>query len=515
MKRIFSFFPIIGLILSLGACASSAAPVAQAAPVAAPALPALTADVRITVLHTNDMHSRAVESKTEIGYSRIATLAADFKKSNPNTLIIDAGDAFHGLPFANLEQGASIVKLMNAVGYDYMTTGNHDYNYGQARLLELEKQASFKILAANVYKNGARLFTPYVVRDLGGVRVAIFGLATPETAYKTDPKGIEGIVFNNPIIESKLVLGELKGKYDVLILIAHLGVDASSEFTSVKVAEAVPQIDLVIDGHSHSSLATEALANDSSALIAQADSNGTSLGVVELVVGKDRKVASRTARTITLATNPVIASDPKVKALADEITAAQAPMLAVKVGSTAVALEGKREIVRVSETNLGKLIANGMRAATGADVAFINGGGIRDSIPVGDITKKSIFTVQPFGNLIWTTVIKGSEFDKILENSVGKLPAADGRFAHWANLSYTLDASKPVGDRASDIKVGGIPVEANKDYTLALLNFEFNGGDEYTMFKGKPYKEFPSDAEMTMAYIQKLGTVTADNIELK
>jgi 5'-nucleotidase/UDP-sugar diphosphatase len=503
MKRFLSLVLALSLASVLGVTAAGAAPAA------------LPGDVHITILHTNDMHARAIEGKAEIGYSRIATLVADAKAANPNTLVLDAGDALHGLPFANLEQGASIVKLMGASGYDYMTTGNHDYNYGLARLLELQKQASFKILAANVYKDGQRVFTPWVIRDIGGVRVAIYGLATPETAYKSDPKGFEGVAFNNPIVESNIVMAELKGKYDVLIALVHLGIDDSSEFTSAKLAAALPQIDVVIDGHSHSSLAAEILKNASNALIVSADSYGTSLGVVELTIGADRKVAARVARTITLATNPTIASNPAVKAMADAIVAAQGPMLDVKVGASAVALEGKREIVRVSETNLGKLIANGMRAATGADVAFINGGGIRDSIPAGDITKRQLFTVQPFGNLIWTTVVKGSEFKAILENSVGKLPAADGRFAHWANLTYALDAAKSVGDRTSNVAIGGVPVDPAKSYVLALLNFEFNGGDEYTMFKGKAYKEFPSDAEMTMAYLKKLGTVTADNIELK
>jgi 5'-nucleotidase / UDP-sugar diphosphatase len=493
------------------ALALSIALVAQAAP----ALPALAADVRLTFLHTNDMHARAVESKTEIGYSRIASLVSDFKAQNPNTLVIDAGDAFHGLPFANLEQGASIVKLMNAVGYDYMAPGNHDFNYGQARLLELEKQATFKVLAANIYKDGKRLFAGNDIKSIGGLRVAFFGLATPETVYKSDPRNTAGLSFKDPISEAKQVVSELKGQYDVLVCVCHLGIDASSEVTSVKVAEAVPQIDLVIDGHSHSSLAATTLANDSGALVVSADSYGTSLGVAELLVGKDRKIVSRTARTITLATNPSIPSDAKVKAVADGIVAAQGAMLDVKVGATSVALEGKREIVRTSETNLGRLIANGMKYATGADIAFINGGGIRDSIPAGDITKKQIFTVQPFGNLIWTTTVKGSELDAIIEHGVGKLPAPDGRFPHFAGLTYALDASKPVGDRVSDIEVGGQAIDPDKDYSFALLNFEFAGGDEYTMFKGKSYKEFPSDAEMTMAYIQKLGTVTADNIELK
>lgn len=505
MKRLLTLAMIVGLVISaIGfASAAPAAPAALAKPVA------------ITILHTNDMHARAVESKTELGYSRIATLVAQARAENPYTLVIDAGDAFHGLPFANLERGASIVKLMNAVGYDYMTPGNHDFNYGKDRLQELDTQSTFKILAANIYMGADRLFKAYDIKDFGGLRVAVFGLATPETVYKSDPKNTEGLKFTNPIDEAKKVVAELAGKADFVICISHLGIDKSSEFTSDMVVEKVPGIDVLIDGHSHSSLAAEVVENGSKALVASADSYGVSLGVVKVVVGKDRKVVERTASTINLTTNPSIASNPAVKAIADDIAKSQDALYAVKVGSTAVALEGKREIVRVSETNLGKLIANGMRYATGADFAFINGGGIRDSIPAGDITKKLIFTVQPFGNLVWTTTVKGSEIDAIVEHGVGKLPAADGRFPHWANLTYALDAAKAAGDRVSDIKIGGVAVDPNKSYTLALLNFEFNGGDEYKMFAGKTYKEFPSDAEITMAYIQKLGTVTADNIEMK
>jgi 5'-nucleotidase / UDP-sugar diphosphatase len=506
MKRLLSLVLAVSLTLVLGAVAAGAAP---------PSLPLLPADVSITILHTNDMHSRAIESKSELGYSRIATLVSGFRAANPNTLVLDAGDAFHGLPFANLEQGASIVKLMNAVGYDYMTTGNHDYNYGLPRLFELEKQASFKILAANVYTDGKRLFAPWVIRNLGGVRVAIFGLATPETAYKADPKLIQGIRFADPIEEARSLVAALAGKYDLLVLISHLGIDASSDVTSVKVADAVPEIDLIIDGHSHSSLASVVTANDSNTLIASADSYGTSLGLVELVVGPYRTVTSRSAKTLTLANNPGLASDPKVKTLADEILAAQGPLLAEKVGQTEIALQGKREIVRVSETNLGKLIANSMRAATGADVAFIGGGGIRDSIPAGPISKKDIFTVMPFGNNIQTATFKGSEFKAIIEHGVGKLPAPDGRFPHFAGLEYRLDASKAPGSRVSDIRIGGEAVDPDRDYVLAATNFNFNGGDDFKMLTGKSLQDFPSDAEIFMSYVRRLGTVTEDTIELK
>ncbi len=509
MKRILSLAMLIALALALAGCAGSATVSSEPMAKAASAGPApLASPVSLVILHTNDVHARAVESKTELGYARIASVVGKFRADNPNTIVIDAGDAFHGLPIANVETGASIVRLMNAVGYDFMTPGNHDFNYGQERLLELNRQASFTVLAANVYKGGERLFTPYYIGDYDGLRVAFFGLATPETLFKSDPKNTEGLTFADPIAEAKKVVAELAGQFDLLIALA-------SDPTSVEIAAAVPEIDVLIDGHSHSSLAEIELVNKSGALVASASSYGTGLGVVEIEVGTDRKMAKRSARTITPASDPDLVADPRVKAMLDGITKEQDAILSVKVGATAVALEGKREIVRTSESNLGKLIANGMRSATGADIAYINGGGLRDSIPAGDITKKQIFTVQPFGNLVWTTKVKGSELDAIVEHGVGKLPAADGRFPHWANLSYTLDAAAPAGMRVSDIKIGGVPIVDGQEYVLALLNFEFNGGDEYTMFKGKAYNEFQSDAEITMAYIQKLGTVTADNIEMK
>ena len=185
------------------------------------------------------------------------------------------------------------------------------------------------------------------------------------------------------------------------------------------------------------------------------------------------------------------------------------------MASTSIALEGKREIVRTQQSNLGTLIASGMLYVTGADIALMNGGGIRDSIPAGDITLKQVYTVMPFGNYIQTGKLKGSELDAVLENGVGKLPAPDGRFPHLAGWSYTLDASKPAGDRVSNIMVGGQPVDPNKEYTLATLNFLFNGGDDYRMLIGKNMADFPSDAEVFQAHLQHLGTVTNDNLVLK
>jgi len=472
----------------------------------------LPGNVTLTFAHTNDTHGRIVESKDVIGYPRIYTAVQDLKAKNPNTLLIDVGDTFHGLPIVNVDRGETEVKLMNELGYAYMTTGNHDYNYGFDRLMELSKMAKFEILAANVYKDGQRVFPAYDIRDMGGVRVAFFGLATPETAYKTDPKGIEGVTFGDPIVEAKLVVAELAGKYDVLVCLSHLGIDDSSDPTSITLAKFVPQIDVIIDGHSHSTLEEIMKKNTTKTLITSTGSYGSGLGVVDVVVGPDRKIISKTARTITPQNSPDLKGDPRIAAMLNDLVKAQDAVLSQVVGKTAVKLEGTREIVRTQQSNLGTLIANGMLYVTGADIALMNGGGIRDSIPAGDITMKQVYTVMPFGNYIQTGKFKGSELKAIIENGVGKLPAPDGRYPHFAGLTFTLDASKPAGDRVSNIMVNGQPVDPNKDYVFTTLNFEFNGGDGYTMLVGKAQNDFPSDAEVFLAYLKHIGTVTNDNM---
>jgi len=294
-------------------------------------------------------------------------------------------------------------------------------------------------LAANVYKDGQRVFQSYDIRDMGGVRVPFFGLAPPETAYKADPKGLVGVTFGDPIVEAKLIVAELAGKYDVLVCIAHIGIDDSSDPTTITLAKFVPQIDVIIDGHSHSTLEEVMKKNTTNTLIASTGAYGAGLGVIDVVVGPDRKIISKTARTITPKNSPDLKGDPRIAAIMSDLIKAQDAVLSQVVGKTAVKLEGTREIVRTQQSNLGTLIANGMLYATGADFALMNGGGIRDSIPAGDITMKQIYTVEPFGNYIQTGKILGKEIDAIVENGVGKLPAPDGRFPHFANLTYTLD----------------------------------------------------------------------------
>lgn len=478
-----------------------------------PAIAPLEKETVITIIHTNDIHSRTAPNKDQLGYERIGAVVETARASSPNTLVIDAGDTLHGLPIANLEKGASITRLMNAVGYDYMTVGNHDFNYGQERLFELQKQIAFPILAANVYKNGKRLFTAWDLRELGGVRVAVFGLASPETSYKTDPKGIEGIVFTDPVEEAAKVMKDIGSQADLIVCISHVGIDPSSSPTSLDIAAKVPGIHVIVDGHSHSTLEQIRAVNGTATVISSAGEYGKAVGRIDITVGTDRRILSVSPRLVTAALLDADASSKAVKAVHDDIVAKQAGVLDEKAGETAIALVGAREVVRTSQSNLGTLIAASMLDVSGADLALVNGGGIRDSIPAGPITKRHIFTVLPFGNYAQTIEVTGTDILAALENGVGKLPAPDGRYPHVAGVTFTVDASKAAGSRVSNVMIGGKPLEENATYILATANFLVNGGDEYTMFKGKKIiNEYPSDAEVFLRYIQKLGVISGDTL---
>lgn len=212
--------------------------------------------VHITVLHTNDFHARVLptdDNGQTIGMAWFAGAIRKEKEMEPDTLALDGGDTFHGRPMINLNQGNNMAILLNLAGYDAMTPGNHDFNYGSQRLIELGKVLNFPIVTANVLDRDTReaIFLPYKTFEMNGVKVAVVGLTTPETAYKTNPKNVTSILFADPINTMKALMPKLRAQHDVVIGLMHMGVDKSSIITSIQIAEAVPGFDVIIDGHSH------------------------------------------------------------------------------------------------------------------------------------------------------------------------------------------------------------------------------------------------------------------------
>lgn len=464
---------------------------------------------KITLLHTNDTHGRA-DGSDGMGFAKISALAHQFAADYPNTLLLDAGDTFHGTNFATLQRGESIANVMNRVGYDAMAAGNHDFNYGYERLLELEDMTIFPVLSANVKReDGSRLLEPYVIKEVDGVKIGLFGLTTPETTYKTHPNNVEGLVFTDPAEEARHIVAELAPQVDVIIAVTHLGIDASSTDTSIKVAKEAPGIDVIVDGHSHSTL-VEGLQGDHDTLIVSAGEYTKNLGVVELILDEHNRIISKTAKLITEEDASDVDADPAIEQLINEVKADQESILSEVIGYSAVRLEGDREFVRTGETNLGNLITDAMLDITGADVALTNGGGIRASIEVGEITKGDVITVLPFGNFITTKEVSGADLKAALENGASAYPESKGAFAHVSGMTYKIDASLPAGNRVHSVMVNGEPLQLDRMYTLATNDFIAAGGDEYEMFVDSPITgEYPALDEALMAYIQKIGEVNA------
>lgn len=462
----------------------------------------------ITLLHTNDMHARAVEgSSGEMGFAKVAGIFEAYKAENPNTLVLDAGDAVHGTTFATLMSGSSVAEAMNLMGYDVMAPGNHEFNYGTERLLELADSLNFPVISANVRRNdnGDRLFDPYVIKELDGIRIGIFGLTTPETAYKTHPNNVKSITFSDPAQEAQSIVNELKDQTDIIIALGHIGMDESSLDTSLGIVNEVDGIDVFIDGHSHTVL-DNGLETTGGTLIASAGEYTKHVGVVDLWIDKG-VVVDKKARLLNAEAAADIEPMETVAEHVQKVLEDQETILAEEVGKAAVYLEGAREKVRAGETNLGNLLADALIYVTKADVSLTNGGGIRASIDEGVITKGEVITVLPFGNQIVTLKVKGSDIKAALENGVSDYPEPKGAFPQVGGMTFKIDPNAAAGSRVHSVKIGGKALDEKAVYTLATNDFLAAGGDEYTMFGSYPQAGmFGSLDEALIAYIQELGT---------
>jgi 5'-nucleotidase / UDP-sugar diphosphatase len=465
----------------------------------------------ITLLHTNDSHSKVEESQYEgMGFAKLATLMEQYEKQNENTLILDAGDTFHGSPFATTSKGESIAQLFNALGYDALAAGNHDFNYGYQRLLELTGLVDFPILSANVRHEAddTRLLDPYIIEEVDGVKVGIFGLTTPETTYKTNPKNVEGLTFTDPVEEAQAMVAELQSQdVDVIVALTHLGTDASSTETSIKVAEGAPGIDVIVDGHSHT---TNLEKHGDNTLIVSAGEYTENLGVVQLKIDSSNNLIGTDADLITKeeAAEMEITEDTDIRALIDSINEKNDEILSEVIGSTNVKLDGEREQVRGGETNLGNIITDSMVSATGAEAAITNGGGIRASIQAGEITKGDVVNVLPFGNFVVTKKFSGAVIKEALEHGTSDYPNVKGAFPHVSGMTYEIDLHAEAGDRVKNIKIKGEPVDLEKEYLIATNDFMAVGGDDYTMFTdGELVNEFSALDEILINYINENSPV--------
>lgn len=488
MKRVSLIAIVLMLVLSMAAVAAG--------------------PVKLTILHTNDVHGRiAGFSVADVpgefgGYARLYTLVKQIRKEVANVILLDAGDTLHGTNLVNLQKGVNVISMMNGLGYDAMVPGNHDFNYGYAHLLDLSKLAEFKVLSANVEKDGEPVFEPYTIIEKDGVRVAVIGLSPEETPIVTHPNNVIGLQFISPIERTKKMVAEVKDEADIVVLLSHSGYEVDQ-----KIAKEVPGIHLIIGGHSHTQLDKAVVVNN--VIIAQTGEHSKNLGRVDLNI-EDGKITGYAGYLIPMddkiaknvAINQVVkVQDDKLNTIMSEV-----------VGTSAVTLQGERAQVRTQETNLGNLVADVILNACQADLAVTNGGGIRASINVGEVTVGEIFTTLPFDNTLVVIEVTGAQLKTALEISVGKVPEQNGGFLQVAGLKFSYDPKKPAGQRVVDVTVQGQALDLNRTYRVATNDFTAAGGDGYTSFaEGKvAYQSGLYLRDLMVSYIKAQKTVTAE-----
>ncbi len=471
---------------------------------------AICAAAELVIFHTNDMHSRVQTSDDNgqsIGLAEMAAAVKATKAKNPATFWFDAGDTIHGMPTINVSNGENIILLLNAAGIDAMTAGNHDFNYGSAQLEKLAKRLKFPLLDANVIRksNGKRIFKPYKIYNVNGIKVGVFGLSTPETAYKANPTKVTEVKILNPVDVSNEMIKKLRPKCDVLIAIMHMGVDASSEYTSERIARETKGIDLIVDGHSHTALPDGIRIGDT--LIVQAGCYEHFLGRATIEV-ENHKIISKKAELLDADEVKAIAPTPDKKVLTtlDEVNVKADKLLDEVVSHSDKELSSYRLLVRRNESELGNLAADAYRWATKADIAIVNGGDLRSDLPAGDLRRRDILAIFPFGNTLRIAEINGAAIRKMLEHSVEYYPASFGGFMNVSGMTFSYDPTQPGGSRVKEIFVGGQPLDENKIYKIALNDFLTAGGDDYTMLANlKIVGEYGNYEEAFLNYLNEVG----------
>lgn len=428
----------------------------------------------LVILHTNDVHSRLesfVDGETELGgLARLATVVDEIRDQyGKSVILLDAGDATHGTNVANLFQGRSTVEVMNAIGYNAMTLGNHDFNYGQEALLERMADAKFPFLAANVTTEAGEVLTySALVQDFGGVRVGVIGVSSLETPVTTHPNNVVGLVFHDPIQTVKQLAERLRPDVDVLIALTHIGY-----LEDLKLAEAVPELDVIVGGHSHTEL--QEAVEVGGVIIVQSHEWARNLGFLRLEI-EDGKITGYEQRLIPI--TAAVEPHPEVQAIIDGWNSLLAERLNQVVGTTSVFFDGERANVRTRETNLGNLVADIMREATGADIAITNGGGIRASLPQGEVTIGDIYTVLPFDNTLTVIQLSGRDLLAALEYSVRLYPEQNGGFLQVSGVHFAVNPRNS-GKRVYNVRINGEVIVMDKLYTVATNDFLAAGGDGY------------------------------------
>ncbi|MGR4049276.1 bifunctional UDP-sugar hydrolase/5'-nucleotidase UshA [Kosakonia cowanii] len=511
----------------------------------------------ITILHTNDHHGHFWRSEYgEYGLSAQKTLVDGIRKEvaaqGGSVLLLSGGDINTGVPESDLQDAEPDFRGMNLIGYDAMAVGNHEFDNPMSVLRQQEKWAKFPFLSANIYQKSTnqRLFKPWMIFNRQGLKIAVIGLTTDDTAKIGNPEYFTDIEFRQPATEAKLVIDELNQneKPDVIIATTHMGHYDNGEHGSnapgdVEMARSLPKgaLALIVGGHSQDPvcMASEnkkqvdyvpgtpcAPDQQNGTWIVQAHEWGKYVGRADfqfrngemklvryqlIPVNLKKKVTYDNGKSERVLYTPEIAENAQMLSLLTPFQNKGKAQLGVKIGSTTGRLEGDRSKVRFVQTNLARVLLAAQMARTGADLAVMSGGGVRDSIEAGDITYKDVLKVQPFGNTVVYVNLSGKELLDYL-TAVAQMKPDSGAYPQFANVSFVAK-----GGTLSDVKIKGEPLDEAKSYRLATLSFNATGGDGYPRLDDKAGYVNTGfiDAEVLKEFIQNNSPLDVNAYEPK
>ena len=493
--------------------------------------------LKLTILHTNDHHGRFwANNDGEYGMAARKTLIdrvrAEVRAAGGEVLLLDGGDINTGVPESDLQDAEPDFKGMNLLGYDASAVGNHEFDKAPAVLAKQRGWAKFPLLAANIYKDGQRMFPPYTVFERGGYKIAVMGLTTDDTRIMVLPAHIAGIEFRKPAEEAVKLLPELRAMADMVIATTHMGhypngnrgVNAPGD---VEMARATKGLDLIVGGHSQNpvcmlmenqrngayvpgSLCAPDRQNDT--WIVQAHEWGKYVGRADfevragsvqllryqlLPVNLKQRAADGSRTTFTEA----IPEDATMLSLLRPFQDNGQAKLGIDIGSADGVFDGDRDRVRKQPTNLGTLLARTMMERTGADLALMNSGGVRDSLPAGRLSYRDVLKVQPFGNTVCVVRLTGAELLIYLQAAARMTPGS-GAFAQTAGVRLLIN-----GNQLQSAEIGGRPIDAQAQYRLAINNFTASGGDGYPKLIDHPgfINSGFVDADVLRDYIQRMS----------
>ena len=493
----------------------------------------------IVILYTNDVHC-AVENG--IGYSGLAAYKKKMQEEGNAVFLIDDGDAIQGGIFGSLTKGDAIINLMNDVGYDLAIPGNHEFDYGAARFLELVSKAEYPYICCNFddIQKDEIVLDSYVIREIGGKKIGFIGALTPLTTSASAPANFQDE--NGEFKYGYLRTDDGEALYkriqeavdavhaegvDYTFLVSHLGIEESTKpFMSVDVIRNTTGIDVVLDGHSHSTVPMELVKNKDrkDVVLTQTGTQFKSIG--KLTIDANGKISTELVTEVDEKDEEILAAIEKERAAFQDKVSAHIAHSDFEL----MVNEGEIQLVRNNETNLGDLIADAFRKATGAEIAIVNSGGIRENIPAGDITYGDILTAIPYINEMCAIKAKGQAIADVLEFSARKAPEPNGGFMQVSGISFDIDLDKNAQvqvdnngmfvafgsdeRRVSNIKVNGEPLDPDREYILGgTLYVLAQQGGGITFFDGAELVDLERnmlDIDAVAEYLGSMGGTVSE-----